>query len=401
MSQNETSYVVYGDEKVTITSAPAKGESISVFSRPGDKISFDFDVSRAQFKMVGGDIVVRIPDEGEIVFVSMAILAFEENPPVIVLPSGQILELSGLLMQVDEVKETAIDTVLTDDMVALESELDKLKENLKDQSDELKEKEAALKEKEKALDKQEAQLQSQSENQSDSLAEEMAEKMKMIEIDEDVDSSVSEENDFTSNFKAADDSSAAAAEDATADVTATLEFNVGLFQTQKTISIEGDTTLVEGGGGSVRARYDGSGEAQSEVEMIDFSASHDKMRIHADNSVWFEEGYLSRLVSINAEQPMGFEVDSIVFKDLPEGFEIINGKDNGNGTWTIFRAITPEDVANRDPLLTPLTQRTGFTETANGIEIVLKYKADTAHSDFTTEIEVNSLFDMGNVNLNS
>ena len=85
MPKNEASYVVYGDEKVTITSAPDKGDSISVFARPGDKIGFDFDISKAQFKMVGGDIVVHIPDEGEIVFVSMAILAFEENPPVIVL----------------------------------------------------------------------------------------------------------------------------------------------------------------------------------------------------------------------------------------------------------------------------------------------------------------------------
>ena len=389
MSQNETSHVVYGDEKVTIATAPVKGESISIFARPGDKISFDFDVSKAQFKMVGGDIVVRIPGEGEIVFVSMAILAFEENPPVIILPSGQVLELSGILMQADDVKESPIDTIITDDMVALESNLEKLKEDLKEQSEDLKEKEEALKEKENKLDKQEEKLQNQ--NQSDTLAEEMAEKMKMIEIDEDVDSSTHEENDYTSNFKAADDSSAAASQDAVADVTATLEFNIGLFQTQKTFLQNGDMKLVEGGGGSIRARYDASGEAQSEFELIDYSSSTEKMQINADNSLWFEEGYLSRLISINAEQPMGFEIDSIIFKELPAGFEIIDATDNGDGTWTIYREITAEDVANRDPLLTPISERTGFTETANGIEIVLKYKEDTSHDDFAIDVEVNSL----------
>ncbi|HIP59791.1 MAG TPA: calcium-binding protein, partial [Campylobacterales bacterium] len=403
MAENQVSHVAYGDQKVTLVSAPEKDVSISVFAKPGDKISFEFDISKANFKMVGGDVVLRMPDGGEIIFVSMAILAFEDNPPVIILPSGQILELSGLLMQVDEVKESPIDSIMTDDMIALEAKLDKAKEDLKEQSEALKEKseslkakEAALKDKEKELDKQEQQ---QSENQSDSLAEEMAEKMKLIEIDEDVDLSPSEENDYTSNFRASDDSSSAAAQDSVANVTATLEVSIGFYQTQKTISTNGDTTFVEGGGGSVRARYDASGEAQSEFELFDFSNSSEKMEIHADHSVWFEDGYLSRLISINAQQPMGFEIDSIIFKELPVGFEIIDAKDNGNGTWTIYREITAQDVIDRDPLLPPITERTGFTETANGIEIVLKYKEDTAHNDFSIGVEVNSLFDMGNVTL--
>ena len=123
MPKNDNTHVAYEDKKITIKSAPEKGESISVFSRPGDKISFDFDISKAQFKMVGADIIVRIPDEGEIIFVSLAILAFEENPPVIILPSGQLLDISSILLQVDEIKESKITSILSDDVVALESEL--------------------------------------------------------------------------------------------------------------------------------------------------------------------------------------------------------------------------------------------------------------------------------------
>jgi len=99
------SKVKYLSKGIKVLKKPIEGESISVFARPGDKIDFDFDTSEAKYKLIGGDIVVRMPNGGEIVFVAMVTLAYEPNPPYLILPNGQPLHLSDILMQVDEVKE--------------------------------------------------------------------------------------------------------------------------------------------------------------------------------------------------------------------------------------------------------------------------------------------------------
>jgi peptidoglycan hydrolase CwlO-like protein len=127
-------------------------------------------------------------------------------------------------MQVDEVKEKSLDSIITDDETASKDELAKLKEKLDKQLQDLKDKEHELKSQEHAIKAHEAELaqkekELKSMHQSDEDAAKNQEKLKMINIEEDTSVSDAEENDYTSYFRASDDSSAAASQDSVADVT--------------------------------------------------------------------------------------------------------------------------------------------------------------------------------------
>ncbi len=407
--------VFYGKEKVHIKIAPQKGESISVFTRPGDKVSFDFDVSKAAFKLVGGDIVVKMPDGGEIVFVSMAQLAFEDNPPQIILSNGQPLEIEGILMQVDEVKESPIESVLTDEAISLQEQLAELDKELEDKKASLKESSEAIEEKSKELEEKAKELETKAQEQrekveqlqenqakleealqSQSQEQEAVENQKkMIQLEDvNVNPDVAEENDYNAYFRPTEDSSSSSTNVSIADVTATLDFEIGFFQTQKEESDIGDNLLVVGGGGSVRARYDETGEAQLEAEVFDYSSSDQKMGIIVDNPDWFGEGYLSKLVSLSVNQPEGFKVETISISGVPDDFEIVGGTKIGD-KWSIKREISA-DEASQNPLL---VAQEGFKNSGNDIELILKYKSQTTHVDFALDFELNSIFNEYNIQI--
>ncbi len=404
MADTASNKIFYGKEKVQIKLAPQKDESISVFTRPGDKVSFDFDVSKAAFKLVGGDIVVKMPDGGEIVFVSMAQLAFEENPPQIILSNGQPLEIEGILMQVDDVKESPVESMLTDESISLAEELAALDKQIEEKKASLQEKAQALEERAKDLEdkakEQEAQQQDQKDmaeklqktqvqleeaQQSQSQEQEQLENQKkMIQIEDvDINPDVAEENDYNAYFKPTEDSSSSSNNTSLADVTATLDFDIGFFQTQKEVSEEADVVSVVGGGGSVRARYDGSGEAQMEAEVFDYSSSDKKMDIIVDNPKYFDENYISKLIALSVNQPEGFRVESIKISGLADDFEIVGGVKNGD-SWLINRG---SDDTN------------GFKNNGNEIELVLKYKSQTTNNDLSLNFELHSIFNEANIEI--
>ena len=114
------SSISYKDNKVLIDKLPASGENISVFSKPNDKIIFSKNLKNASYQLVGGDIVLKLENGGLITFVSMGMLAFEDNSLSIEFPDGEI-GLFDILDQIDEVKVAPIESVITDEFVALDT----------------------------------------------------------------------------------------------------------------------------------------------------------------------------------------------------------------------------------------------------------------------------------------
>jgi len=145
----EAKKVFYLPKKIKVL-RPDENETLTVYARPGDKVNFDFDTSEAKFKLIGSDIVVKMPDGGEVIFATMATMAFEDNPPQIILSNGQVLKLDNILMQIDDIKESEINTVVTDEQVELQSQLEKIKAQVEKEKESLKElQEQSKKEQEK------------------------------------------------------------------------------------------------------------------------------------------------------------------------------------------------------------------------------------------------------------
>jgi len=397
MSENKSNTnVQYLAKGINILKKPEDGESISVFPRPNDKISFDFDTSKAQYKLVGSDIVVKMPNGGEIVFVSMTTLAYENNPPKIVLPTGQILHLDDLLLQIDEIKESEVSSVITDDMVKLEEELEKVKAQVQEETKNLEEAKKQTKieqETQKQIEQQnryeqEASL-SKTEGDKNTKSKEIEEQESISEEDF-TSNEVAPINDFNAFKEPAEDSTKN--EDNISEVTAVVDFEVGLYQTQAVVSEKDSSIVVDGGGGSVRARHDSSGEAQIQSETLDYSKSVKALSVNLDNEAWFGKTEISKLIAINATQPPGFEFSTITLKDIPAGYSIVNGEKNADGSWTIQRGTTAQELAD-DPTL---ESKDGFLVTNDGIELVLKYNPNATTKEFTMSIDAESTFDLKN-----
>ena len=77
MAKEESKIVKYLDSKVQIKGKPSVGENVPVYVRPGDKIdleSLGLNLETAKFKLVGGDMILDIPDGGSFTFVSLALM---------------------------------------------------------------------------------------------------------------------------------------------------------------------------------------------------------------------------------------------------------------------------------------------------------------------------------------
>jgi len=119
VATKDSKFVKYLNKKVAIKGKPENGDNIAVYVRPGDKIDFEllgFDLENANFKLVGGDIVLEIPDAGSYTFVSMALMAYGDTPPSF-LTGGKTISLSNILSNIDEVNALPITSVATNEFI--------------------------------------------------------------------------------------------------------------------------------------------------------------------------------------------------------------------------------------------------------------------------------------------
>jgi len=325
----DTPAVVYKNDTIIIKALPPKGEDIQVFVRPTDTIEFPYDISDASYQIVGGDVLLKLPDGGTITFVSMGLLAFQENSVAIRFPSAQ-LTLDDILSQVDEVKEAPVESVITDEFVALNEEFST---------------------------EQAAKTAEPNDNFSKILEEPspLAKDFKKFDHSEDnVKKPVEEfeENDFNAIYRPADDNPAnvnfSSVENA---VEAGLKFTLTAYQTAKQEIFSGtEIVRVDGGGGSEYGAQVDTPEAQFQPEVLDYSDASNAMTIYADSPKLFKvdptdpdsASQLARDLSIKPEQPIGFGISSISISNLPSGFEIV-GATYSDGVWDVPEAVYDEN----------------------------------------------------------
>ena len=111
--------ISYSKSTTKVKSTPKQGENINLFLRPGDELDLGFDLSKAQLQLVGGDVVATLPNGGKITFVSMGLMAFENNAPFIKLPNGTILDIPALLNTVRDIGQATKDSLLVSGDVLL------------------------------------------------------------------------------------------------------------------------------------------------------------------------------------------------------------------------------------------------------------------------------------------
>jgi hypothetical protein len=225
-------------------------------------------------------------------FVSMGIAAFEENSLALEFPSGALITLDDILSQIDEVKEAPIDSVVTDEFVALETEFS---------------------------DVPEQKIPPENNNFSQVVQQNIPETVEPNDFTGDYSEPVPvaveevEENTNDTMFRPVDDNTANTAISEVEDaVKAGLEFELSLYQVQaqQTTNAQGVIEILGGGGSALGGAKD-TPQAQFESEVIDLSGRAGSSFIVADNPDLFGETstgeiFLSRLIRITPQQPIGF-----------------------------------------------------------------------------------------------
>ena len=115
----------YKNNKVSIKKAPNKGDNISVYVRPGDEIDFLLDginLTDLDYKLVGGDIIIDIPNQGSFTFVSMALMGYNDNPPSFNFGVGGQLSLGSILSAIEEVNDLPLESISASIAVKIDQE---------------------------------------------------------------------------------------------------------------------------------------------------------------------------------------------------------------------------------------------------------------------------------------
>ena len=362
MKQSEA--VEYKNNKIIIKDLPVKGEDVQVFVRPGDKIEVLKDIDQATYQIVGGDILLKLPDGGTITFVSMGLLAFTDNEISLNFPTGSITILD-ILSQIDEVKETPVESVVTDDFVQLSEEFSDEKES--EQIDPNENFSKILQEPAPKIDLKKLQ--------------DINEESKKLEEE-------APTNNFDAVYKPTDDNPVNInISDVNNAVEAGLKFSIDLFQTQKIEDTAATPFSVKGGGGSEYGGAQATPEAQFQPEKLDYSTRTDALYVETDNPALFDaSGVLSRTIRIKPEQPTGFGISDITISGLPNGYSIVGAISLGNGAWNI-------------PKSTDGTVTTGFTInlTTGAADFVLKYLPEVAGTRIDAVFAFTTTFSTSNL----
>ncbi|GKT30446.1 hypothetical protein ADUPG1_001514, partial [Aduncisulcus paluster] len=122
----DSNIVKYKSNKVEIKKVPNKGDNISVYVRPGDEIDFlleDINLADLDYKLVGGDIIIEVPDQGSFTFVSMALMGYNDTPPFFNFGVGGQLSLGAILSAIEEVNDLPLESVPASIEVKIDQEV--------------------------------------------------------------------------------------------------------------------------------------------------------------------------------------------------------------------------------------------------------------------------------------
>ncbi|WP_333805440.1 hypothetical protein [Sulfurospirillum sp.] len=377
-----TPEVNYSKSTTTLKSPPAAGENINLFLRPGDELSLGVDLSKASLQIVGGDVIATLPNGGQITFVSLGMMAFEANAPIIKLPSGMVLQIEQILNKVQDIGQAPRDSILVSGPVSLQSEQHnpaKEEHSNKDESP-VNDYNAYY------VDPQPFIKPQENANTKESSGKYLQEAV----------------TEYTSNNPAISDSTEknkhmdeqSKSKDNVADVSAALSFDLGFYQIKSSDSLVGGIKEVLGGTGSALGNVSKSAAAQFQAETLDYRNDAYPTVITADNPSLVNDTYLTKLVRLTVSQPIGFNISNIVITSLTNDFQILNADfssaNSTSGGWSLSAATA--------------LSTTGFSHTATDggetIEFYIRYASNNpsiVNIDYLMKVNLTSQFDMANV----
>lgn len=372
------SEISYGKSSLTLNAAPKQGENINLFLRPGDELALGLDLSKAKLQIVGGDVIAFFPNGGQVTFVSLGMMAFENNAPNIKLPNGTLINVEQILNTIQDIGQAPKDSILVSGPASLQDIEQKVAEQTKSKTQD-----APVNDYNAYYVDPQPNIKPQDDigpkdNSGKYLAEAVPE--------------------FTSDKTASDDLTGKhnSTEDQTknniADVSAALSFDIGFYQitNSDTTDTTAHVTTVLGGTGSALGNVSKIAIAQFQPETLDYRNDGNKTVITADNALLVNETYLTKLVRLSVSQPIGFAITDIVVTGLSNGFQILNkdftSANSVGGGWS-------------------LSATSGFTHTPTDggeiIEFYIRYEPNSAsitqNFDYLMKVALTSQFSLDNV----
>ena len=387
MAVENNKYVRYLNKSVKIVDKPNPAENVSVYVRPGDLVDFRIpgvNLEDLEYELVGGDIVIDIPNYGKFTFVSMALMGFNDSPPSFLSTSGKRMNLGDILSEVEEINALPIDSLVSNIDVNIPDNT--AKENEEGDSTQNNPQSAPV------VIIQEVEVAPDENPQVDEAPAEF--EIPPVEVPEII------ENKFTSNDDGDDTSSKKSTTEGT---TPSLTFDINIQHVVESSSNESGTLVVQGGGGiSYGNVYPNSPTdlseslkseivKQTDAEVIDYSTTnslqYNNVVINADDASLFSDTQNSRTIIINSKQPEGYAVEEITISstELLSGFYIENAQRVGD-SWVITKDNPDTDAID------------GFQTDSNGrIELVATADIPSENLNFTLDINLKAEFDLLNI----
>jgi len=372
----------YSKSTTTLKSPPSSGENINLFLRPGDELSLGVDLSKATLQIVGGDVIATLPNGGQITFVSLGMMAFEANAPIIKLPNGMVMQVEQILNKIQDIGQVPKDSILVSGPVSLQSEQEKNAHN-----QEAKKEEAPVNDYNAYyVDPQPFIKPQENANTKENNGKYLQEAVTQYtsnnpDILDSNEKNKSSEEQTQSQTKTKDN---------VADVSAALSFDIGFYQIKSSDSVAGGITTVLGGTGSTLGNVSKSATAQFQPETLDYRNDAYPTVITADNANLVNATYITKLVRLSVSQPIGFAITDITITGLSNAFQILNADfssaNTTSGGWS-------------------LNATTGFTSTTTDggetIEFYVRYEPSSAsmslNFDYLMKVNLTSQFSMTNV----
>lgn len=372
--------------------SPAAGERNVVYAQPGEKLNFAFNLKDAKVDILGSDMILTLPNGGQVVLNNMGVMLFGDNPPQL-LAGNTLVNPNDLLSKIGLVQ-----SVSGKDVAALTSM--KVTENTK-----TAEKVVQKVVKEVKIVEQPKSVVTPKEQTVTSVAA----KQPLTQFNKQADLILKK---FSGEFSTPPSKSDAPIvsfnppkvdalfNPATGDGDGSITFttNIKALQTIATSSISaGNILTVQGGGGSSAAAIDNNPLTQIQAEFIDTSRNNREAIIYADNSQFISETLLSKVLLYTPDVPLGYSLSEVVISGLPAGFTLKGLTPNGDGDYVL--GINELSGGNQKFILQYDPTQFGGKSDLDGDGLVNELQdfavtvASTAQQDGTFAATETSLFD--------
>lgn len=375
-----TSEISYGKSSLNLNTPPKQGENLNLFLRPGDELALGIDLSKAKLQIVGGDVIAFFPNGGQITFVSLGMMAFENNAPNIKLPNGMLMNVEQILNTIQDIGQAPKDSILVSGPASFQEVEQKIAEQAKSKTQE-----APVNDYNAYYVDPQPNIKPQ-----DNIGPKENSGKYLVDAVTEFTTNNPSINDFTAKHNATEDKT----KSNIADVSAALSFDVGFYQIKSSDTTAAGVTTVLGGTGSALGNVSKTAAAQFQAETLDYRNDGNKTVITADNALLVNETYLTKLVRMSVSQPIGFAITDIVVTGLSNGFQILNSNfssaNSTGGGWSLSATTTTTS---------------GFTHilTDGGeiIEFYIRYEPNSANLsknfDYLMKVALTSQFSLDNV----